>query len=306
MTLQSVKVTRTILTVVTAFLALSALANTASAQQPRVVISSVEIPDRLSAHERYLLKQVDWVTELRNQLQQSRSVILLSRDARSLEAILAEKRLADSDLSRGGSSEQFGLQVGDSILRPIVRKFDVWTNYQPVELLDNVDERTDSVSIEYTIRIVGADGVERFSKDVSTSFEYPAVEETLEEKRQGRFRDVGPLRPRSNAMVSELVAAIALRINPITIVDVQDTYFVIDRGRDSGISAGDRFQVYGSSRVVEHAVNNRKIRIPGARIGEAEITEAHDDIAFARMVVADSENPSIEAGFTLRTQGDVQ
>lgn len=306
MILQAATNTRRAQILVLTLFALTFLADSALSQQPRLVISSVEVPEHLSAHERYLLNELDWVAELRTQLQQSRSVILLARDQKSIESILQEKQLADSDLGRGDDPDRFGLVTGDSILRPIVKKFEVWTNHKPIELLDDVDERTDIVTIEYAIRIMGTDGVERFSKEVSARYDFPTIEETSEEKRRGRFRNAEPLRSRSDALVSELVGAVALRINPITVIDVQESYFVIDRGLDGGITTGDRFQVFAPSKVVEHAVNKRKIRIPGKRIGEAEITEAHDDIAFAKMIVTDASDPEVGVGYTLRTSGDNQ
>ena len=298
-----ISATQAILAVAQLILLSAAPGNTAMAQPPGLIIAATEFPDDLSAHGRYLLKELDWVAELESQLQQSRSVVLLTRDAKNIQAILQEKNLAESSLSQGGDSADFGLAVADSILRPVVSRFDVRTRYQSIELLDGVYERTDSLSIEYTIRVFAPNGVERFHKDVAMQYTFPAIEETGPEKRTGRFRAAGSLRARSDALVAELVDAITLRINPMTVIDVQARYFVIDRGRAGGIAAGDRFQVYAPSRVVEHAVNKRKIRIPGKRIGEARITEVHDDIAFASLVAGAGEKPTIETGYTLRAAG---
>ncbi len=279
------------------------IAGNVQAQQPRLVITATESPERLSAHERYLLNEIDWVAQLQSELQQSRSVQVLSRDRKDLQMILEEKRLADSSLASGSGSQQFGLQVSDSLLRPSVTRFDVHTSYRPVELLDDVFERVDTATYEFRVEILAADGVEKFTKDVAGSYTWSTLEETLEEKRQGRYRSAAPLRTRTDAAVAEIVSSISTRINPISVVDVHPDYFVIDRGADAGLSEGDRFRVFAESKIVELA-NGSKKRIPGIAVGEAVITEIHDDIAFAKFMTGSGEEVAIKAGYTLRVTGE--
>lgn len=284
-----------------AVLVISLALEPVNAQQPRVVIAAEKIPGSLSAHERYLLSQLDWVGTLESRLQSSRSVQILSRDAYDMRAILEEQRLAESSLA-AESGQQFGLKVSDSVLRPTLVKFDVYTSYQPVELLDDVFERSDSVRFEFKVEVIGVDGAVRFSRNVSGRYAWPTIEESVDEKRQGRYRTAQPLKARTDEAVGEIVDAISIRINPISIVDVNPDYFVIDRGADAGLAIGDQYKVFARSKIVE-LPNGTKKRIPGITVGEAVVTEVHEDIAFATFSPIEGREMGIEVGFTLRESG---
>ena len=286
-------------------LVLTVFASTASAAQPRVVFATEHAPEQLSAHERHLLQQTDWVSQLRMSLQQSRTVVVLTRDVEDLESILQEKQLADSDFGASDDSSGFRLNIADSILRPVVKRFDVHTTYEAIPLVDNIFERNDTVTVELAVEVIGIDGTVRFTKAVSDRFSYPSTEATLEQKRRGHFRAAGPVRARSDTIVASLVDAIVTRINPITVLDIQAGYFVVDRGAASGLSAGDRMQVFSSPRQIKHPNTGATQRIPGARVAEATITEVHEDVSFAT-IAQDAEGgelAEVKVGYILRFIG---
>ncbi len=287
------------------FLALAVFASTASAAQPRLVFAAEQTPEQLSAHERHLLQQTDWVSRLQTSLQKSRSIVLLTRDVEDIELILQEKQLAESDLGAGDDSSGFKLDIADSILRPVVKRFDVHTTYGAIPLVDNIFERNDTVTLEFAVEVIGIDGTVRFTKAISDSFSYPSTEATLEQKRSGHFRAAGPVRASSDTIVARLVDAVVTRINPITVLDVQADYFVIDRGVDSGLSTGDRMQVFASPQQIKHPNTGAIQRIPGARIGEATITKVHEDVSFATLVqdAEGGELAEIKVGYILRFIG---
>ena len=280
-------------------------ASSVYAAQPRLVIAKTEVPQHLSAHGRYLLGQTGWVSRLSLQISKSGSARVLTRDSDDLRVILGEGQLARSSLA-AGDGEEFTLRTADSLLRPIVRRFDVATTYTPVPLVENRFERRDSVSFEYEIRVLGTDGTEKFKKILTGEYHFPEIQETLEQRKQRRFRNPDSLQGVSNGVVDQMVNAIVVRINPITVIAVRDGFFVIDRGEDSGVSPGDRLQVYTESETIVH--NGKRSVIPGQPLAEAKIYEVHEDVSFVRLLQTADDAPEqeVQVGYTLRFPGATQ
>jgi hypothetical protein len=80
----------------------SILPGIAAAENPRLVITDLEVPRTLSERERSLVRQIDLVQVIREGLLDSSSFRVLVREDKGVQAILLERQIQDSPLAREG------------------------------------------------------------------------------------------------------------------------------------------------------------------------------------------------------------
>ena len=267
----------------------SILPGIAAAENPRLVITDLEVPRTLSERERSLVRQIDLVQVIREGLLDSSSFRVLVRENKGVQAIIRERQIQDSPLAREGKTTQLGLDSAEYFLEPTLQSFSVRTSYEKLELISGMYERRDSASMQLAVRVFDAGGNSVFEETVSASASYPPREATEADKARATPPDAGPIRKAALRMARGVVDAIVARINPITVVDVQTDAFVIDRGRKNGFDEHTRFIVYGPTRVKKHPERGDEIRLPGERIGEAKLAALFEDRAELTLTSGDAK-----------------
>lgn len=250
-----------------------------AAESPRLVITDLKLPRSLSERERNVVRQLDIVQTLREELLDSRTFRVLVRENESVQAILRERQIQGSPLAREGKDDALGLDSAEYFLEPTLQSFSLRTHYEPMPLLPGMYERTDSASMQLAVRVFDGGGNTVFEETVQASAGYPAREATEAEKARSAPRELGPIRKAAKSMTRRVVGAIVARVNPITVIDVQPTVFIIDRGRNNGFDKNTRFAVYAPSRTVVHKVRGDEISVPGRYLGEARLATVFEDVA---------------------------
>lgn len=279
-------------------LALWLVATTAAAERPRIVITRIQLEQALSDRERQGLMQVDLIQVLREALLDSRSFTVLTRDNASVQSIVEEMNLGDSPLAADGAESPGGLEVASYFLQPTVKQFRLTTRYEPMEMLPDVYERHDSADLEIAVLVFDGSGQTLFEERVSRSRSFAPVEADETARRRNAPRHLADVKAETRDMLRSIVDAMVTRINPITVIDVQQRAFIIDRGRNNGFDESTRFWVFAPSRTVRHPTTGEDIVVPGDRVGMAKISKLYEDVAEATLVHGDPGQ--VEAGMTLR------
>src|SRR5690554_2792714 len=84
-----------------------------AAESPRLVITDLKLPRSLSERERNVVRQLDIVQTLREELLDSRTFRVLVRENESVQAILRERQIQGSPLAREGKDDALGLDSAE-------------------------------------------------------------------------------------------------------------------------------------------------------------------------------------------------
>lgn len=270
----------------------------ASDNTPRLVISKLELPANLSARERSVVKQIDFMQLMREALLDSRTFTVLAREDKTVQAIIHEKSVADSTLALDASNTTLGLKVAEYFLQMSLVRFDMHSHYEPMELLTDKYDRRDSVKAELLVLIYDAAGQIKFEERVKHSQNYDPVEADKESMQRNDIRHLSAIRKDAAGLVVAVASAITARINPIVVLDVQNDTLIIDRGKNNGFDEKTRLKVYAKSKQVEHPITGDMRVIPGAYIGEAKIHALHEDVAELSLI--DGALTDVEPGAIVR------
>jgi hypothetical protein len=280
------KAMRTIRILLCAFIASAAPAAMA-AQPPRLVISDLKVPTQLSAQERALLRQLPLVEVISESLTDSRSFRVQVRDDAGVQAILRELQIQKSSVAREGKAKPMGLDAPDYILEPTVTRLRSTTRFEKLELLAGMYTRIDAGDLEMQVRIYDMGGNVVFEETASAIAQYAKQEATEEQKRRGAAPSPAPMLRASRTASGAIVNAIVARINPITVLEVQDKVFIIDRGRNNGFDDKTAFVVYSQPRTIKNPNTGADHTVPGKRIGEARVVAMHEEVSELQFIDAD-------------------
>ncbi|MEJ0040432.1 MAG: CsgG/HfaB family protein [Gammaproteobacteria bacterium] len=259
----------------------------ALAQSPRLVITDLKIATSLDAQEKNLLRQVNLTQVLREGLTDSRSFRVGVRENESVQAILRERQIQGSPLARDGKNDKLGLDTAEYFLEPTLQAFSVRTRFEKAELLSGMYSRTDSATMQLVVRVFDAGGNTVFEETSNGSAAFPRSEASDEDKARAAPPDAAPIVRAARLMARQVIDALIARINPITVVDVQSTVFIIDRGRNNGFDRSTRFMVYGPPRMKTIGDTGNTIRVAGEQVGEAELSELFEDTASLKLTKGD-------------------
>lgn len=256
----------------------------AFAERHRLVISQYEVANELSSREIQALKQSDLIQLLREAMIDSRSFSVLTRENNTVQAILKERQIQDSPLSRENNEQGLGLDITSYFLQPTIKRFDIVTRYQPMELLKDMYERNDSFYFDFSVRIFDTGGNILFEERVERQHSLKPVEADEAERRRNSVRGMSVIRDEIKEIAREIADAVVARINPIVVLDVQGNAIIIDRGKNNGFDMNTRLAVYGESKTIVHPRTGESRTIPGAYIGDARVSRLYEDIAELQLI----------------------
>ena len=258
-----------------------------ASERPKILVNPIVIDTAPNHRERALLNEIDFEQIIREYLIDSRSFTVVARDDVGVQALLKERTLGDSSISRKPSGEDIGLDITSYFLIPTITKIDVSTTYREKELTSKYFDRTDRYAFAMAVRVLDSGGNTLFEESVEFDNTYGPVENNIEQRQankpnyKARSEALEKMRTHALSATENLVN----RINPITVVAVKGANIIIDRGFGNGFEENSRFKLL-ATEVFKHPTTDEDIKST-IEVGEAEVAVITESSSTLKMITGD-------------------
>ena len=246
------------------------------------------------------LVEKEFSNELINFLTKSRKFNMLSRT--QIERIVDENNLTYSEWVKPGEAERIGqLLVADYLVTGVINRYEITAIQQNIKITGETTPRlVATFKCQFQIietksgKIVLADQIIKKLKSEDVRREVPASERkdwTLADYKDKLFEETA----------LEVGNAILEGIYPVRIASVKDSLVVLNRGKGTGISIGDKLNVVSQGEPVVDPDTGETLGASEEEVGLIEITDV--EVKFSKAKILQGEGKILVGNICRRVKG---
>lgn len=261
----------------------------------RAIFQDITVSNMVTSTMNSKLDKGRLLTQLRESLQNSGKIEIVTRDSKVMLAIRKEQLFSQSDLSAGDAAFEGNFSNADYIISPEVTVFRLYRNYKDVPNLPGKYRRWDAGELQLTAKIYNTVTAKEHSISGKASFK---TELELTSKKEG-----APPKSHFNRMAEKIANQFTDRIVdtlfPMKVLKNDGKQVWINRGEDGGLKKNQILNIYSPGEELIDPDTGENLGSAEAYFGKIKVIRVNP-----KFTVATIENKSnaseITKGFIVR------
>ncbi len=267
--------------------------------QPAVAIKDPIIGDGVSKNLAKLLDINQIRAEMEASFRATRKFRVLSRDKKTLKAILDEQNFAQSDLAKGDAASKGVLNNANYLIIPTIVDFKFYRSHTALPNFDSKFKRRDSGLLS-----INAQMLDSSSGQIVTTFFLKstfATKTRIVNSRSGRPSSVYFTKMAKN-VAAKLASQFVAQVYPMKVIKrMGNGQVIINRGQDGGLKKGTVLAVFSAGEELIDPDTGESLGSSEEYIGEVKVTRINPKITFAKITKeTDPVNMPLARGNILR------
>ena len=208
--------------------------------------------------------------ELISSVQSTNKFNILTRKKKNLRDIRSEQQFANSSLSKGGAAKEGQMSASNFVISTEITKFIFYRKNTAIPNISNKYKQKDSGSIKVNVEILDTEsGVLKRTFILKESF---SLKQKMTNKKTS-FPHKSNIDKMYRKIALKMVNELIEYLFPMLVIDIDDENVYLSRGQGSGLSKGDKLNVYHAGKELFDPYTGESLGASERKLGVLKIVE---------------------------------